>query len=106
MLKLILSGILGNDAEVREVNDGKLIKFSVAINKDYKNAEGVKVEKTDWIQALLWRNGKQSSKVSEFLKKGKRVILEGDPGVDSYITKEGKAKGQLTITIKNLELVN
>lgn len=106
MLKLILSGILGNDAEVREVNDGKLIKFSVAINKDYKNAEGVKVEKTDWIQALLWRNGKQSSKVSEFLKKGKRVILEGDPGVDAYLTKEGKAKGQLTITVKNLELVN
>lgn len=106
MLKLFLSGILGNDAEVKEVNDGKLIKFSVAINKDYKNSEGVKVEKTDWIQALMWRNGKQSSKVSEFLKKGKRVILEGDPGVDSYLSKEGEAKGQLTITVKNLELVN
>lgn len=105
MLKLILSGILGNDAEVKEVNDGKLIKFSVAVNKDYKKSDGVKVEKTEWVQALMWKNGQQSSKISKFLKKGKRVILEGDPGVNSYLAKNGEAKGQLTLTVKNLELV-
>lgn len=105
MFKLLLSGIVGNDAEVKEVNNSKLIKFPVAVHTDYKNADGEKVEKTDWVQALWWKNGNQSIKVAEYLKKGKRVILEGEPGIDTYKSKDGEAKASQTITVRNLELV-
>lgn len=106
MYKLLVSGIVGNDAEVKDVNNSKLIKFSVAVHNDYKNAEGEKVEKTDWVQALWWKNGKQSTKVVEYLKKGKKVILEGEPGVDAYLSKDGEAKASQVITVKTLELVH
>lgn len=106
MLKMQFIGILGKDAEVKDLGESKAINLTVAVHKEYKNSDGEKVEKTDWVKCVLWKNTKQSTKVVEFLKKGKRVFIEGEPGVEAYLSKEGVAKGQLTLTIKDLELLN
>lgn len=105
MMKMMLLGALGADAEVKEVGSRKVINFSVAVNKDYRNSEGKKVEKTDWIRAQYWRNEGQSIAVAEFLKKGKKVLIEGDPSVEAYLSRENVAKGNLAVTVKSLELV-
>lgn len=106
MIKILVSGVLGNDAEIKEFGKRKAVNFSVAVHKDYKNSKGEKVEKTDWMNAVIWKNADQSIKVAEFLKKGKRVFIEGEPGVDAYLSKEGEAKGALTINVKNLEFIS
>ncbi len=101
----MLTGTLGADAEVKEVANHKVVNFRIAVHKDYKNAQGEKVEKTEWLQANLWKNKDQSTKVAEYLKKGKKVYVEGEPGIDSYLSKEGEAKGALTISVKTIEFV-
>jgi single-strand DNA-binding protein len=106
MLKINLMGVLGGDAEIREVGDRKVINFNVAIRKDYKNADGTKVEKTDWVKAALWKSSNQSTKVADYLKKGKKVFIEGEPSVESYMSKEGGAKGQLVVNVKEIEFVD
>lgn len=106
MLKIIASGILGQDAEIKEVGNSKLIKFSVAVSMDYKDAQGNKVEKTEWIKASLWKGKDQSTKVAEYLKKGKKVLIEGIPDSEAYKTKEGEVKSSLNITVKELEFMN
>lgn len=106
MLKMQFIGILGRDAEVKEFGDSKAINLTVAVNKEYKNSDGEKIEKTDWIKCVLWKNGKQSTKVVDFLKKGKRVFIEGEPSAEAYLSKDGEAKGQLSLTIRDLELLN
>ena len=70
----------------------KAINFSVAVNKSYKNSEGTKVEKTDWISAVIWKKKDASIKIADYLKKGTKVLIEGEPGVDSFIGKDGKVK--------------
>jgi single-strand DNA-binding protein len=106
MLKVIVSGVLGQDAEIKEIGANKAIKFNVAVSMDYKDAQGTKVEKTEWVKAIMWKGKDQSTKVAEYLKKGKRVLIEGTPENEGYKTKEGDIKSALSITVKELEFMN
>jgi single-strand DNA-binding protein len=106
MLKVIVSGVLGQDAEIKEIGANKAIKFNVAVSMDYKDAQGTKVEKTEWVKAIMWKGKDQSTKVAEYLKKGKRVLIEGTPESEGYKTKEGDIKSALSITVKELEFMN
>jgi len=103
MLKMIVAGVLGNDAEEREVGNSKVINFNVAVSMDYKDKEGKKVEKTEWVRASMWRD--PNSKVTEYLKKGKRVLLEGTPEAEAYQSKEGEVRSALNMRVKDLEFM-
>jgi single-strand DNA-binding protein len=47
--KVQLIGNLGNDPEIITLESGKkLAKFSIAKNESYKNAQGKKVQNTEW----------------------------------------------------------
>lgn len=105
MLKLILNGTLGKDAEVRSVGQRKVINFDVAVSMDYKSSTGEKVERTEWVRAALWRNDNQSTKIAEYLKKGQKVLIEGTPGSEGYQSKDGTVKSSLSVNIKDLELI-
>ncbi len=105
MLKMILSGALGHDAEVKEVGKKKAINFDVAVSMDYKDAQGNKVERTEWVRAVMWKYDGQSTKVSEFLTKGKKVLIEGTPSSEGYKGKDGDIKSSLSINVKELELL-
>jgi single-strand DNA-binding protein len=105
MLKMILSGALGHDAEVKEVGKKKAINFDVAVSMDYKDQQGNKVERTEWVKAVMWKNDGQSTKVAEFLTKGKKVVIEGVPSSEGYKAKDGDIKSSLSVNVKELELV-
>lgn len=106
MLKMILSGALGHDAEVREVGKKKAINFNVAVSMDYKDQQGNKVERTEWVRAVMWRNNGQSTKVADFLKKGQKVLIEGLPASEGFKGKDGAVKSALNVNVKELEFLN
>lgn len=106
MFRISLTGALGADAEVRETGKHKVINFSVAVHKAYKNSDGEKVEKTEWVRATMWRNADASTKVAQYLKKGTKVLIEGEPQADAYLSKEGDAVAQLKVNVKELDLLN
>ena len=106
MLKLILNGTLGKDAEVKEVGQRKAINFNVAVSMDYKDSNGNKVERTEWVHAVIWKSDKQSTKIAEFLKKGQKVLIEGFPGSEGFQDKEGHVKSTLHVNVKDLEFLN
>jgi single-strand DNA-binding protein len=105
MFKIMLTGALGNDCEVREVGSKKAINFNVAVNQDYKDSDGKKVEKTEWVKAVLWKNDGQSVKITDYLKKGQKVYLEGIPASEGYEAKGGGVKSSLTVNVKEIELL-
>lgn len=106
MFRLQLIGVLGSDAEVREVGKRKAINFNVAVNQDYKDANGNKVEKTEWVHAVIWKSEKQNVKIAEYLKKAKKVLLEGEPSVDAFINKDGNPSSSLNLIVKEIEFLN
>ena len=106
MLKLILTGALGQDAEIKEIGNSKLVVFSVAVSMDYKDSSGNKVEKTEWVKAQLWKSKAQSTKIAEFLKKGKKVLIEGEPVSEAYKSKNEEIKSNLVVNVKEIEFLS
>ena len=55
--QITVSGNIGADPEIRDVNGTKVANFSVAVNESYNNKSGEKVEKTHWYRCEAWDGG-------------------------------------------------
>lgn len=74
--KVILVGNLGQDPEVRTLENGtKVAKFSVATNENYQDKAGEWQTITEWHNVVAWRRLAETSE--NYLKKGGRVYVEG-----------------------------
>jgi single-strand DNA-binding protein len=73
---IIIAGNLGRDPEMRYTPSGQAVtNFSVAVNDNYTNSQGEKVERTIWFRISTW--GKQAEICNQYLKKGRKVLVEG-----------------------------
>ena len=89
--KVQLIGNLGQDPEIVNMDNGnKLAKFSIATTESYKNAQGERVDDTQWHNVVAW--GKTAEIVENYLVKGKQVAVEGKLTHRSYETKEGEKR--------------
>ena len=102
MIKTQLIGYLGQDAVANQVNGKSVINLNIADTEKYKNAEGVEVEKTTWVNCAYWT---EKLNVVNYLKKGTLVYLEGKPDVKTY-EKDGKVIPQLTLRVSYLQLLS
>lgn len=102
-------GYLTADATIytpqNNVNNRVCINMTVALNEKFKDKSGNVTEKQFFYPCALWRN-KDNIKVSEFLKKGTLVFVEGLPDVHIYTNKEGKQIPQLKIEVKDVRLLS
>ena len=73
--KVTLIGNLGSNPEVRDFDNNKLAKFSLATNEVYKDKDGKKVENTEWHSIVAW--GGLATIAQNYLQKGKQVAVEG-----------------------------
>jgi single-strand DNA-binding protein len=87
--KVILIGNLGKDPEVFTFENGnRKTSFSLATNESFKNKEGVRVERTEWHNIVLYRN--LADIAAQYLKKGMTIYLEGSIRTRSYDNSEGR----------------
>ncbi len=74
--KVILVGNLGRDPEVRYMPNGEAVaNFSIATTENWKDKSGVKQEKTEWHNIVMYR--RLAEIAGEYLKKGRPVYIEG-----------------------------
>ena len=74
--KAILIGNLTRDPELKAIPSGnKVCTFSLATNRTYKDANGVRQEKTDYHNIVVW--GKTAENVAQYMKKGSQILVEG-----------------------------
>ena len=74
--KAILIGNLTRDPELKAIASGnKVCTFSIATNRTYKDANGVRQEKTDYHNIVVW--GKTAENVATYMKKGSQILVEG-----------------------------
>ncbi|HHC79982.1 MAG TPA: single-stranded DNA-binding protein [Flavobacteriia bacterium] len=99
--KVQLIGNLGNNPEVITLDSGKkLARFSIATNDFYKNANGEKVEDTQWHNVIAWN--KTAEIVEKYLVKGNEVAIEGKLTTRSYEDKTGIKKYFTEIVVNEL----
>ena len=99
--KVQLIGHVGQDPEIKQLENGRVANFTIATNESYTNAKGEKVEQTEWHRVSAW--GKTVDIIEQLLKKGSHVAIEGKLTHRSYDDKDGN-KRYITEVIAN-ELV-
>lgn len=96
-----LIGRLGKDPEVKDLTSGKMMAtFSLATSDSYRNANGEKVEDTQWHNIVAW--GKKAEIASEYLSKGDEVAIEGKLIHRSYENGNGEKRYVTEINVNEL----
>ncbi|SKA73159.1 single-strand binding protein [Eubacterium uniforme] len=104
MNKIILSGRLTKDPEIRYTEKGEsqeqrcVARYTLAVDRKYKK-EGE--NNTDFLSCVSFEN---NAKVAEkYLKKGMKVIVEGRVQTGSYTNKDGKKVYTTDVVVESME---
>lgn len=93
--KVLLIGNLGKDPELRYTGSGVAVAtFTIATNESWKDQDGNLQERTEWHNIVAWR--KLAEICGEWLKKGKKVYVEGRIQTRSYDDKNTGQKRYIT----------
>lgn len=100
MNKIILSGNLTKDPEVRYTPNGKAFaKTSIAVNRRFKNPQGN--YDSDFFNLVAW--DKTAEFFGKYLRKGSRILVEGRLQNNIYTDKEGKKHYSEDVVVENVE---
>lgn len=87
--KVQVIGRLGKDPEVRSTSGGKAVaNFSVAAEESWKDANGERQKKTEWINVVAWGSVVESF-IQPYLHKGDLVYIEGKLQTRQWEDKSG-----------------
>src|SRR5919204_5425416 len=87
MLRVIVMGNLGSDAELRHTANGAAIaSFRIAVNQVRTNAAGEREESTEWFRINV--AGRQAEYASR-LQKGQRVLVDGRLQISHFQRQDG-----------------
>ena len=102
--KVILVGNLGRDPEVRYLPSGEAVcNFSIATTDSWKDKSGVKQERTEWHNIVMYR--KLAEIAGEHLKKGQSVYVEGRLQTNKWQTKEGQDRYSTEIIADQMQML-
>ena len=104
MIETTLIGNLGRDAEIKESNGSKFIAFSVGVNENYTDRQGVRHESTTWVSCTKPIYNDNTALVA-YLRKGTQVFLRGKPTARSYTRQDGTPEATLNLRVDSLQLL-
>lgn len=103
--KAILIGNLTRDPEMRYTPDGKAVtSFGLATNRSWNTKEGEKKEEVEFHNLVAW--GKLAELCSQFLKKGRKVYVEGRLQTRSWEGKDGVTRQRTEIVMEDMVLLD
>lgn len=97
--KIFIMGRLTRDPELRRTNNGTAVaSFSLAVDRDYKNADGTK--ETDFIDVVAWRQSAEF--VSKYFSKGRMAVVEGRLQMRDWTDKDGNKRRNAEVVVDNI----
>jgi single-strand DNA-binding protein len=104
--KVILAGNLTRDPELRYTPAGKAIaKFSLAINRNWTTETGEKKEEVTFVEIDSF--GRQAEVISQYLKKGRPVLVEGRLKLDQWDDKQtGQKRSRLGVVLESFSFLD
>ena len=102
MNKVFLVGNLTKDPELSHTaNDVAVCNFSIAVNRDYANADGTR--ETDFFNITVWRGRAESC--GKNLKKGNKVAIVGSLQNRTYDDKDGIKRYVTDVVAEEVEFL-
>jgi single-strand DNA-binding protein len=98
--KVILVGNLGKDPEVRNSQAGqKIVNFTLATSESWNDKmSGERKEKTEWHRVVIF-NERIADVAEKYLKKGKKVYVEGSLQTRKWTDQSGQEKYTTEVVI-------
>ena len=98
--KVILVGNLGDDPEVRSLNNGgEVVNLRVATSENWKDKDGNRQERTEWHRVVIF-NENLGRVAKSYLKKGSKVYLEGQIQTRKWQDQSGQDKYSTEIVLQ------
>jgi single-strand DNA-binding protein len=98
--KVILVGNLGDDPEVRSLNNGgEVVNMRVATSENWKDRDGNRQERTEWHRVVIF-NENLGKVAKSYLKKGSKVYLEGQIQTRKWQDQSGQDKYSTEVVLQ------
>ena len=104
--KVILMGNLTRDPELRYTPDGMAIcNFGIAVNDSFRrSSEGESKDETMFIDVATFR--KQAENCGQYLKKGRRVLVEGRLRLERWQAQDGANRSKHTVSANVVQFLS
>ncbi len=97
--KIFIMGRLTRDPELRRTQNGTAVtSFTLAVDRDFKNADGTK--ETDFIDCVVWRQTAEF--VSKYFTKGRMAVVEGRLQIRDWQDKDGNKRRNAGVIADNV----
>lgn len=98
MNKLLITGNLTRDPELRTTQNGKNVcTFTVAVNRR-------KGDEADYFRVTAW--DQLGDNCQRYLAKGRKVAVVGSVSVNSYTTQNGEHRASLEVSASEVEFLS
>ena len=102
--KWIGIGRLCQDPEIREAGNGTVLNNSLAINENYKDKQGQKVERTEFIRLVCWNH--TANIIHKYCQKGSQIFVEGSLQTREWQDNDGNKRYTTEINVRNVQLLD
>jgi single-strand DNA-binding protein len=104
--KVIIAGNLTRDPELRYTPKGTAVaRISLAVNRSYSTETGEKKEEVTFVDVDVW--GRQAEVISQYMKKGRPLLVEGRLKQDSWEDKTTKQKqSKLKVVLESFSFID
>lgn len=102
MNKIILTGRLTKDPEIRYTQKGKVVaQFTLAVDRPFTNQDGQR--EADFINNVAW--GKTAEVIGNHVHKGHKILSEGRLQIRQYTDKNGAKRYATEVIVNNIEFL-
>jgi len=98
-------GRIGSDISLTFLASGSAIaNFSIAVNQDYKDKGGAKVEKTSWFDITAF--GKTAENVNNFFGKGSMIGITGELEQQTWVDQQQQKRSKVIIKLQSFTFID
>ena len=104
--KVILAGNLTRDPELRYTPKGTAVaRITLAVNRTWKSESGESKEEVSFVDVDVW--GRQAEVISQYMKKGRPLLVEGRLKQDTWEDKNTKQKqSKLKVVLESFSFID
>ncbi|MCH2188574.1 single-stranded DNA-binding protein [Candidatus Gracilibacteria bacterium] len=103
--KVQVIGNITQDVELRQTPNGQNVcTLSVATNRSWNDASGMKQEQAEFHNVVLW--GKLAEIAGQYLQKGKKVYIEGRLQTRNWEAQDGTKRYRTEIVGENMIMLS
>ncbi|MCI0369930.1 MAG: single-stranded DNA-binding protein [candidate division NC10 bacterium] len=102
--RVIVMGNLTRDPELRYTPSGAAVtSFGLGINRRFRDSSGAPKEEVTFVEIVAW--GKQAELCTEYLKKGRLVLIEGRLRQERWESREGESRSAVKVVAERIQFL-